>query len=259
MDNLNPQQRIPEEIAPEVLELASRYYGNHSQSYSTAELVAAGKEVDIPVEFIQQAIEDVQKRHQQEQAAQQKFAHLRQRLLITGAGILAALTVWTGWTYNVIQGRSSKMEATWAQVENQLQRRADLIPNLVNVTQAFAKQEQELVALLVRSRQAYLQAATPEEKAEATAQVNQAIERFSSYAIAHPQLQSSQLFTNLQYELTGTENRLAVERMRYNQAVQAYNQKIQSFPNSLVANVFGFEKQEFFPVTNTDVPKVLQE
>lgn len=252
----NPQERITEEIAPEVLELASRYYANHAQSYSAAELVAAGTEVDIPAEFIQQAIQDVQLRHQQQQAAQQKLAHLRQRLLIIGAGIVAAFTVWTGWTYNVIQSSSSRVEAAWAQVENQLQRRADLIPNLVNVTQAFAKQEQELVALLERSRQTYLQAATPEEKAEATAQVNQAINRFSQYAVANPQLQSSQLFTNLQYELTGTENRLAVERMRYNQAVQAHNQKIQSFPNSLVANIFGFEKQEFFPVTNTETPQI---
>ncbi|MBE9053960.1 LemA family protein [Nostocales cyanobacterium LEGE 11386] len=252
----NPQQRIPEEIAPEVLELASRYYANHSQSYSTAELVAAGKEVDIPVEFIQQAIQDVQTRHQQQQAAQNQLARLRQKILIIGTGIVAALTVWTGWTYNLIQSSSTRVEAAWAQVENQLQRRADLIPNLVNVTQADAKQEQELVALLVRSREAYLQAATPEAKADAVIQINQAIDRFSNYAVANPQLQSSQLFTNLQYELTGTENRLAVERMRYNQAVQAYNQKIQSFPNSLVANMFGFEKQEFFLATNTDVPQI---
>ena len=144
-------------------------------------------------------------------------------------------------------------------MENQLQRRADLIPNLVSVTQAYAKQEKELVALLVRSRQAYLEATTPNQKAATTVQINQAIDRFRDYAATNPQLQSSQLFTNLQYELTGTENRLAVERMRYNQAVQAYNQKVQSLPNSLVANTFGFEKQEFFQATNTDVPKVFRE
>ncbi|MCG6135920.1 MAG: LemA family protein [Nostoc sp. LLA-1] len=245
----NPQQRIPEEIAPEVLELASRYYADHTQSYSTSDLIAAGQEVDIPVEFIQQAIQDVQAKHQQQQAAQRQLAHLRQRLLIIGAGVVAAFAVWTGWTYNSMQSSSNRVDAAWAQVENQLQRRADLIPNLVNITQAYATQEQELVALLERSRQTYLQADTPAEKAEATTQVNQAIDSFSKYATANPQLQSSQLFTNLQYELTGTENRLAVERMRYNQAVQTHNQKIQSFPNLLVANMFGFEKQEFFPVT----------
>ncbi|WP_414562449.1 MULTISPECIES: LemA family protein [unclassified Anabaena] len=245
----NPEERIPEEVAPEVLELASRYYTEQTQGYYSAELIAAGQEVDIPVEFIQQAIQDVKKREQEKQAAEQQSAKFRQKVLMIGAGIVAAFAVWTGWTYNSMQSSGNRVDAAWAQVENQLQRRANLIPNLVNVTQAYATQEQELVALLERSRQTYLQAATPAEKAEATAQVNQAIDSFSKYAAANPQLQSSQLFTNLQYELTGTENRLAVERMRYNQAVQTHNQKIQSFPNLLVANMFGFEKQEFFPAT----------
>ncbi|MEA5504527.1 LemA family protein [Halotia wernerae UHCC 0503] len=255
----NQEKRIPEEITPEVLELASRYYANHTQSYSASDLVAAGKEVDIPAEFIQQAIQDVQARHKQQQKQQQHLVYLRQRLLIVGAGIVTALAIWTGWTYNSIQSSSTKVDAAWAQVENQLQRRADLIPNLVNVTQAYAKHEKELVSLLVRARQAYLQAATPNEKAAATIQINQAIDRFRNYATANPQLQSSQLFINLQYELTGTENRLAVERMRYNQTVQAYNQKIQSFPNSLVANTFGFDNKEFFQATNTDSPKIPRE
>ncbi|MUL35469.1 LemA family protein [Gloeocapsopsis dulcis] len=252
----NQDKRIPEDIAPEVLELASRNYANHTQSYSASELVAAGKEVDIPAEFIQQAILDVQARHKKQQQQQQQLAHLRQRLLIAAAGMVAALSVWSVWTYNSISSSNSRVEAAWAQVENQLQRRADLIPNLVNVTQAYAEQEKELVTLLVRSRQAYLQATTPDQKVAATVQVNQAIDRFRDYATANPQLQSSQLFTNLQYELAGTENRLAVERMRYNQAVQAYNQKIQSFPNVLVANSLGFEKKDFFQATNTNVPTV---
>ncbi len=250
-------KRIPEDIAPEVLELASRYYANHTQSYSASELVAAGKEVDIPAEFIQQAIRDVQARREQQLQQQRRLKRLRQRLLMIGAGIVAALAFWSALTYNSLQNSSARVEAAWAQVENQLQRRADLIPNLVNVTQAYAKQEKELVSLLVRSRQAYLQADTPDEKAIAIVQVNEAIDRFRNYAAVNPQLQSSQLFTNLQYELAGTENRIAVERMRYNQAVQAYNQRVQGFPNSLVANTFGFEKKPFFQATNTDVPKVL--
>ncbi len=252
----NPDKRIPEEIAPEVLELASRYYANHTQSYSASDLVAAGKEVDIPAEFIQQAIRDVELKRKQQQHEQKRLAHFRQRLLIIGAGIVAALTVWMGITYNSLQNSNVRVEAAWAQVENQLQRRADLIPNLVTVTQNYAKQEKDLVSLLVQSRQAYF---TPDEKAGATVQINQAIDRFRSYAATNPQLQSSQLFTNLQYELAGTENRLAVERMRYNQAVQGYNQKTQSFPNSLVANIFGFNKKEFFQATNTEVPQIQRE
>lgn len=253
----NPQKKIPEEIAPEVLELASRYYANHTQSYSVADLVAAGKEADIPAEFIQQAIQDVQAKHQQQQKEQKRLVHLRQKLLIAGAGILAALNIWCGWTYNSLQSISTQVDAAWAQVENQLQRRADLIPNLVNVTKAYAKQEKELVSLLVRSRQAYLQATTPNQKAAATVQINQAIDRFRDYAVANPQLQSSQLFTNLQYELTGTENRLAVERMRYNQAVQAYNQKFRVFPTHSLLILLGLRKRNFFQATSTNVPNVL--
>ncbi|MBH8554928.1 LemA family protein [Nostocaceae cyanobacterium CENA357] len=252
----NQYKTIPEDIVPQVLKLASRYYANHTQSYSASKLVAAGKEVDIPSEFIQQAIWDVQAQYKQQRQQQQRLAHLRQRLLIIAAGVVAALTVWSALIYNSIQSSNSKVEAAWAQVENQLQRRADLIPNLVNVTQAYAKQEKELVSLLMQSRQAFLQATNPDQKVAATVQINQAIDHFRDYASVNPQLQSSQLFTNLQYELTGTENRLAVERMRYNQAVQAYNQKIQSFPNFLISNTIGFEKKEFFQATNTGVPKI---
>lgn len=86
--------------------------------------------------------------------------------------------------------------------------------------------------------------------------MNQAIDRFQNYAAANPQLQSSQLFINLQYELAGTENRIAVERMRYNQAVKAYDQKVQRFPNSLLANAFGFERIPFFQATNTESSQI---
>ena len=101
-----------------------------------------------------------------------------------------------------------------------------------------------------------MQAVTPEEKAAALVFVNQAIGHFRDLVATNPQLQSSQLFVNLQYELAGTENRLAVERMRYNRTVQDYNQKIQGFPNSLIAKALGFEKQSFFQAITSDVPQI---
>jgi LemA protein len=107
----------------------------------------------------------------------------------------------------------------------------------------------------VKSREAYLQAITPNEKAAAIANVNQSIKRFGDYAAANPQLKSSQLFINLQYEIAGTENRIAVERMRYNNAVQSYNQQIQQFPNSVLANTFGFKSKSFFHTTTTSATK----
>jgi LemA protein len=251
-----PEKRIREDIAPEVFELASRYYAEETGSYSNSELIEAGGEAGIPSKYIEQAIRDLQTQRQQAIEQQKQAQKQRQLLFKISAGILAAIAIWSIWTYNSLSSSASQVEAAWAQVENQLQRRADLIPNLISVTQAYAKQEQELISLLVQSRQAYLAATTPETKAAAIVQVDRAIERFGDYAAVNPQLKSSQLFVNLQYELAGTENRIAVERMRYNQAVQAYNQKIQQFPNSLIANVAGFDKQPFFQATNTDVPKI---
>ncbi len=238
----NPEVRIPEDVAPEVLTLASRYYAHSTQSYSQSELVEAGLEVQIPAAFIEQAIQDIQTQQQQRQKQQQRSHKMRQKLLTIGAGIVALTGIWGIWTYNSVSSTVTQVEAAWTQVENQLQRRADLIPNLVSVTQAYAQHEQELIALLVKSREAYLHSDTPEEKTAAIANVNYAIARFRDYAAANPQLQSSQLFINLQYEIAGTENRIAVERMRYNKAVQGYNQQTQQFPNSVVARVFGFHK-----------------
>lgn len=247
----NPEIRIPEDIAPEVLTLASRYYACSSQSYSVSELVQAGSEAQIPAEFIVQAIREVQEQREQKLEQQKQARLMRQMLLKVGAGIAIVSALWSIWTYNSLSRNASNVDAAWAQVENQFQRRADLIPNLVSVTQAYAKQEQELVSLLIKSREAYLQAVTPNQKAAVAANVNEAIKRFRNYAAVNPQLQSSQLFINLQYELAGTENRIAVERMRYNQAVQAYNQKVQQFPSSVLAIAFGFEKKPLFPTTTT--------
>ncbi|MBW4573890.1 MAG: LemA family protein [Aphanothece sp. CMT-3BRIN-NPC111] len=88
------------------------------------------------------------------------------------------------------------------------------------------------------------------------AQVSQAIEGFKDYAASNPQLQSSQAFTNLQYELAGTENRIAVERMRYNQTVGAYNQNVQMFPNSLIAGISGLKTKPFFKAETAETPKI---
>lgn len=252
----NPEIRIPEDIAPEVLELASRYYAEQERSYADSELVEAATEAGIPPRFIEQAIKDVRAQHQQKLEQQRQAIAYRQRVLKTSVAFLAAIALWSVWTYNSLSSATLKTEAAWAQVENQLQRRTDLIPNLVSITQAYAQHEKELISLLVQSREAYLQAVTSEEKAVAIVEVDRAIGRFHDYAATNPQLQSSQLFVNLQYELAGTENRLAVERMRYNRTVQDYNQKIQGFPNSLVARALGFERQSFFQATTADVPQI---
>jgi LemA protein len=230
---------IPEAIAPEVLKLASESYAKHAQSYSASELIQAGSEAQIPPKFIQWAIQEIQLR-------QERRRKQRRMLQKIGAGILAVSTIWSVWTYNTLNRAALKVEAKWAQVENQLQRRADLIPQLTRVAREGVEGEKAIATLLLASREAYLQAATPAEKAVALVRVNEAIADFQDKAMANPEVRSSQLFVNLQYEITGTENRIAVERKRYNEAVQAYNQKIDTFPNSVLAKILGFENQSFF-------------
>lgn len=243
------EPRIPEEMVSEVFTLASRLYAEKNQEYSLAELTEAGAEANIPPEFIQQALQEIQA---QKIAARKRQENLRIILISLGA----VIGVWGIWTYNTLSSTSQRVEGAWAQVENQFQRRADLIPNLVNVTQAYARQEREIINQLTQSRQAYQQADNPNEKITAMTQVSQAIGNFQTSIASKPQLQSSQAFTNLQYELAGTENRIAVERRRYNQAVQIYNQKVQAFPNSIVATLFGFKPKAFFQAENSQLPVI---
>jgi len=243
------EDRIPEQMTPEVFALASRLYAQKNQEFSVEELVKAGAEAQIPAEFIQQAVQQIQAKQLQAQKRQKKL-----KLILLSIGVV--IIFWSILTYNTLKSAAQRVDAAWAQVENQFQRRADLIPNLVSVTQAYARQERELVMLLQNSRQTYLQADSPDEKIAAMAQITQALDQFQNYSVQNPQLQSSQVSINLQYELAGTENRIAVERMRYNQAVEAYNQKVESFPNSLFSVVLGFQPKAFYQAQKTTAPVI---
>jgi LemA protein len=131
-------------------------------------------------------------------------------------------------------------------VENQLQRKADLIPTLINLTQAQTNQEKQLILLLENARKEYLKANNSQEKLISTEKINEAINQFNQYALNNDSLASSQAFINLQYEIAGTENRIATERMRYSQSVQKYNQSVRSFPLSIIANLTNFQEESFF-------------
>lgn len=248
--------QIPEDMAPEVLELASRYYSGSQNSYSLEQLQQAGSDVQIPPEFVEKAIQEVREKRrieaQQEQQAQERQKTLKK----VAAGVAVVVALWGMFTYNSLSTSASNVEASWAQVENQFQRRADLIPNLVSLARVQTEAEQETIALLIQSRESYLQAQNLPEKQAAIADINVAINRFNQSLGTTPQLQSSQAYQNLSYELAGTENRIAVERMRYNQAVQAYNQKVGAFPNSLIAGLTGFSSKPFFAAENHDVPRI---
>ena len=150
------------------------------------------------------------------------------------------------------------VKAAWAQVENQLQRRYDLIPNYVETVKGFAKQERDVFIKVTEARSRVGGATTVPDKIEANNQLSSALSRLLVVVEQYPQLKSDQNFLRLQDELAGTENRIAVERMRYNETVKTYNIKVRSFPTNILAGMFGFEKATFFEVPEAAqaVPKV---
>jgi LemA protein len=151
------------------------------------------------------------------------------------------------------------VNAAWAQVDVVLQRRADLIPNLVETVKGIAVQEQIVFGDIAKARSALLGAHTPAEKIAANGQLDSALGRLLVVVENYPQLKSNENFLRLQDELAGTENRIAVERRRYNEAVQDYNTYISLFPNSLVASLAGFTRNDAYFKTDEgarQAPKV---
>lgn len=161
-------------------------------------------------------------------------------------------------TYNSLVSQSQNVDNQWAQVETQYQRRFDLIPNLVEATKGIFGQEQEVFGQLAEARQGYAGAQTPSERAEAATQVESALARLLVIVENYPQLRSSEAVTALMDELAGTENRVSVERKRYNDQVRSYNTQIKQFPTNLIAPIFGFSDRSYFEAAEqaAEAPKV---
>lgn len=177
--------------------------------------------------------------------------------------LLAALApVLTGCGYNTIQSYDEAAAAAQKQIEVQLQRRADLIPNLVSTVQGFAQQEQAVFGAVAEARSKLLgavQARDVTQMAEANQQVTGALGRLLALSENYPQLKSNENFLRLQDELSGTENRVAVARTDYNESVQRYNTYIRKFPQVLTAKVIGSKERVYFEVANAaarEAPKV---
>lgn len=164
--------------------------------------------------------------------------------------VLAIVAFMAGSWYfgrrNQMAIKREAVNAAWAQVDVVLQRRADLIPNLVETVKGFATQEQTVFGEIAKARSAYLSAGTPAEKIAANAEVDRAMVKVLALAENYPQLKSNENFLRLQDELAGTENRIAVERRRYNEVVQDYNTYIVLFPNSVVAGMSGFTRNDAY-------------
>jgi LemA protein len=160
---------------------------------------------------------------------------------------------------NTLVQKNEAVKSAWSQVDIVLQRRADLIPNLVETVKGYAAQEQTVFGDIAKARSALLSAGSPQQKIAANGQLDGAIGHLLAIVENYPQLKSNENFLRLQDELAGTENRIAVERKRYNDALQDYNTYVQQFPNSFFAGMAGFKPNEaYFEASEGSraVPKV---
>ncbi len=173
-------------------------------------------------------------------------------------GVLLAAMGSSGCSYNRFVGQEEAIKTQWAQVENQLQRRNDLIPNLVETTKGIAQQEKDVFGQIAESRAKLAGAQTPDQTIQAANEQSSALARLLVVVENYPQLRSNEQFSRLMDELSGTENRIAVERMRYNERVQEYNVSRRSFPSNITASIFGFKEYPVFnaPPEAERVPRV---
>ncbi len=171
------------------------------------------------------------------------------------AAIVAAIALWAMTGYNSLVSADETVSTAWSNVENQYQRRADLIPNLVNTVKGYAAHEKETLEAVVSARTRATQVTvdadnlTPEKLAEyqkAQGEVGAALGRLLAITEEYPDLKANQNFLELQAQLEGTENRISVERRNFNEAAKEYNTSIRKFPKNILAGMFGFEKRPYF-------------
>ncbi len=172
--------------------------------------------------------------------------------------VLALLVIWMFSGYNSLVTLNESADAQWSQVETQYQRRFDLIPNLVASVRAVLKQEQEVFGQIAEARSRYSGASSPDEKAAAASEVEGALARLLVIVENYPQLQSAGTVRDLMVQLEGTENRVSVERTRFNDVVRDYNTSIKRFPKNVLAAITGFDERSYFEAAaGTDtVPEV---
>ncbi len=152
----------------------------------------------------------------------------------------------SGCGYNQFQTKDEATKAAWSEVVNQYQRRADLIPNLVNTVKGYAAHESGTLEAVVQARNSAMSATGTAQQAQAENAITGALKSIFALSEAYPDLKANASFLNLQEELTGTEGRIAYARQYYNDAVQKFNTKTQTVPSSIIANMFGFKEKEYF-------------
>lgn len=166
-------------------------------------------------------------------------------------GLVVLIGAWFWSSYNSLVTASEQVDNQWAQVETQYQRRFDLIPNLVAAVKGSMSQEQQVFGDLAKARENYSGAQTTNDKAAAATQVEGALSRLLVIMENYPQLKSIEAVQTLMAQLEGTENRVSVERGRFNDTVQAYNVMVKRFPMSLLANMYGYSEKTYFQATSS--------
>ena len=177
-------------------------------------------------------------------------------LIIIAIIVLVGVTL--AGTYNSLVAKSEEVDNKLADISVQLERRADLIPNLVNTVKGYASHEQSVIDSVTTAREKLVNANTLEEKASANTELTTALNNLFVILENYPDLKANTNFIQLQDELAGTENRIAVARRDYNEAVKSYNKEIKSFPKNILARLFGFDKKSYFEAkeSSNEVPNV---
>lgn len=178
--------------------------------------------------------------------------------IIVVVGIILILGIILISNYNGIVATAEEVDNKFATIDTYLQRRADLIPNLVNTVKGYTQQEQKIVEMITEAREKMVGATSVSEKADANNELTSALKNLMVIIENYPDLKSSENFIQLSDELAGTENRIAVARRDYNNSVKDYNLVITKFPNNILAKMFGFEKKQYFEATENskEVPNV---
>src|SRR5882672_401394 len=180
-------------------------------------------------------------------------------ILIVLAAIVLGLLGWIAGSYNGLVRLRNQLENAWAQIDVQLKRRCDLIPNLVETVKGYAKHESGTLEKVIQARNMALAAKTVGERAEAENVLSGTLKSLFAVAEAYPELKANQNFMSLQEELTSTENKISFSRQFYNDSVMTYNTRIEVFPQNFIANMFHFGRRDFFEVkdeTERQAPKV---
>ena len=161
-------------------------------------------------------------------------------------GIIVVIVLYVVVTYNSLIQLRNRVDDQFSQIDIQLKRRFDLIPNLVNTVKGYAKHESETLEAVIKARNTYTTAVTPEEKIEASNALTGTLNKLFALSEAYPELKANTNFLELQTELQDTEDKIAVTRQFYNDTVLTYNNKVEMVPSNIVASIFGFKKREFF-------------